>query len=112
MKRSRYRIPDILLSSLPIPHGKVLDTVPLAVVEIWSPDDRLSQQMARFREYWTRGVRQIVVLDPDEYTALRYEDGALIEGPIAELVLPDGSRVPFSSADLLNQLREELSRTA
>lgn len=112
VKRSRYRIPDILLASLPIPRGKVLDTVPLAVVEIWSPDDRLSQQMARFREYWTRGVRQIVVLDPEEYAALRYEDGALIEGPIAELVLPDGSCVPFSSAELFNELREELSRTA
>ena len=90
----------------------MLNTVPLGILEIRSRDDRTGRQMERLRDYWEYGVRQIVVLDPEEYTALRYEDGALIEGPVAELVLPDGSRVPFRSADLFNELREELSRTA
>ena len=110
VKRSRYRIPDVLVCALPIRPGKVLDTVPLAVIEIWSPDDRIGQQMARFREYWTRGVRQIIVLDPEAFTTLRYEDGALIEGVVSELQLPDGTRVPFPSATLLDDLREELQR--
>jgi len=109
--RSRYRIPDVLLCSLPIPQGRVLDTAPLAVIEVWSPDDRIGQQMARFREYWTRGVRQIIVLDPEAFTTLRYEDGALIEGAISELSLPDGSRVPFETAALFDELREELKRS-
>lgn len=111
VKRSRYRIPDVLVCALPIPAGKVLDTVPSAVIEIWSPDDRIGQQMARFREYWTRGVRQIIVLDPEVFTTFRYEDGALIEGPVSELQLPDGNRVPFPSVTLLSELREELQRS-
>jgi Uma2 family endonuclease len=111
VRGSRYRIPDVLICSLPIPRGKVLDTAPLAVIEIWSPDDRIGQQMARFREYWTRGVRQIVVLDPEAFTTLRYEDGALIEGHLSELQLPDGNRVPFPTAALLEELREDLNRT-
>jgi Uma2 family endonuclease len=112
VRGSRYRIPDVLICSLPIPRGKVLDTTPLAVIEIWSPDDRIGQQMARFREYWTRGVRQIVLLDPEAFTTLRYEDGALIEGHLSELQLPDGNRVPFPTAALLEELREDLARTA
>ena len=112
VKHSRYSFPNVLICSLPIPSGKVLDTAPLAVIEIWSPDDKIGQQMARFREYWTRGVRQIVLLDPEALTALRYEDGALIEGHQSELQLPDGNRVPFPTAALLEELREELARTA
>lgn len=111
VKQSRYRIPDVLLCSLPVAPGKVLATVPLAVIEIWSPDDRIGQQMARFREYWTRGVRQIVVLDPEAFTTLRYEDGALVDGPVVQLCLPDGSNVPFPSSALLEELREELERS-
>jgi Uma2 family endonuclease len=113
VKHSRYRIPDVLVCRLPLPSGKVLDTAPLAVIEIWSPDDKIGQQMARFREYWTLGVRQIVLLDPEDLTTLRYEDGALIEGHLTELRLPDGgARVPFPTAALLEELREDLARTA
>lgn len=111
VKRLRYRIPDVLLCSLPVSGGRMLDTVPLAVIEIWSPEDRIGPQMARFREYWNRGTREIYVLDPEERITLRYEDGALIEGHVSELQLPDGSKVPFSSATLLDELRQEMSRT-
>jgi hypothetical protein len=27
--------------------------------------------MARFKEYWSRGVRQILVFDPEEFSAFR-----------------------------------------
>lgn len=112
VKRSRYRIPDVLVCALPIASGKVLDTAPLAIVEIWSPDDRIGQQMARFREYWTAGVRQIIVLDPEAFIALRYRDGALIEEAVDGLELPDGRMVPFASAELLDGFREEMRRKA
>ena len=111
VKRSRYRIPDVVVCSLPIPKTKVLETVPLAVIEIWSPDDQIGQQMARFREYWNRGVREIFVLDPEVFTALRYQDGALMEGPIYEIELPDGRKIPFPSTALFEELRQEQSRT-
>ena len=108
VKRSRYRIPDVLICTAPVPRTKTLETVPLAVIEVLSPDDRTSQQLARFREYWGRGVRQIIVLDPEELAAMRYREGALIEEPIAEIDLPDGRKVPFPADQLLEQLRREL----
>jgi Uma2 family endonuclease len=110
VKRSRYRIPDVLMASLPVSNTKVLETVPLAVIEIWSPDDRIGQQMARFREYWIRGVRQILVLDPEEFVALTYTEGSLTERPIDAIELPDGRRVPFPAAALLEELKEEFAR--
>lgn len=111
VERSRYRIPDVLLCSVPVnATDKALKSVPLAVIEIWSPEDRMPRQMARFEEYWSRGVRQIIVLDPEEFTAFRYENRALAQCGIENLELPDGSKVPFSSKELLNELKEELDR--
>lgn len=107
VERSRYRIPDVLLCKRPVPATKVLKSVPLAVIEIWSPGDRLPQQMARFREYWVYGVRQIIVLDPEEYKAFRYVDGAIMESEIDGIELPEGRTVPFSSSELFDELRNE-----
>jgi hypothetical protein len=110
VRRSRYRIPDVLIAPVPVPNTKVLETAPLAIFEIWSPDDRIGQQMARFREYWNRSVRQIIVLDPEEFVALRYTEGSLNEGPITDIELPDGQKIPFHSAALLEELQQELAR--
>lgn len=106
VKRSRYRIPDVLLCSLPIPRTKTLETLPLAVIEILSPDDRPGPQLIRLQEYWTRGVREILVLDPEQFTALRY--AALHPDPITDLSLPDGRKVPFPADELLEELRRDL----
>lgn len=110
IKRSRYRIPDVLIAGVPLPTGPVLTEAPLAVVEIWSPDDRIGPQLARFREYWARGVRNVVILHPEDFIALRYENGALIEGALKHLHMEDGRKIPFDSDAMLAELREELSR--
>lgn len=108
--RSRYRVPDVLVSGLPGPEGKVVTSVPLAVIEILSPDDGLSHQVLRFMDYWKRGVREIVVLDPEEFVAYRFVERALVLEDIEHLNLPDARAVPFSTADIFNEVREELSR--
>jgi Uma2 family endonuclease len=105
VKRSRYRIPDILLCTSPIPRTKTLETVPLAVIEILSPDDRTSDQLVRFRDYRARGVRDIVVLDPENLTAARYPH---MEDPVTGIELPDGRTVPFPADELLETLRRKL----
>jgi len=106
-ERARYRIPDVLLCSRPIPAGKVLNTVPWAVIEILSPDDKMSEQLERFREYTSIGVKQIVLLDPIRLLARRFEDDSLIKTEFTELALPNGKLVPFDSNALFEQLTEE-----
>ena len=83
--------------------------MPLAVIEIWSPEDRMPRQMARFEEYWNRGVSQIIVLDPEELTAFRYENRALAQCEIEDLECRTAARSLLFEG-LLNELKEELNR--
>ena len=66
---ARYRIPDILLCPKPLPHGKVVNIRPLAIIEILSPDDRMGQTFERFRDYARIGTGNIVQMDPEKCVA-------------------------------------------
>jgi Uma2 family endonuclease len=112
VERARYRIPDLMLCPLPLPAGKIVDSIPWAVIEILSPDDRLSEQFARFRDYKRLGVRQMVLLNPEDLVAYRFdENGSLIETRFTSLDLPSGS-VPFDTEALFRQLVEERNEGA
>jgi Uma2 family endonuclease len=109
---SRYRIPDVLISRIPVQlSDRALRDVPLAVFEVLSPDDRTAQQLARFREFWQRGVRQILVFNPEDLTCLLYTPGSLVEKNVEHIELPDGRTVPFSSAGILQEFAEEVRWT-
>jgi Uma2 family endonuclease len=103
VQRVRYRIPDILLCPFPIPEGRVVNTVPWAVIEILSPEDTTQEQLARFRDYAQIGAGTIVLLDPERLLAYRYEDGSLIQTVLKTLDLPAG-QIPFDSEALFREL--------
>ena len=108
VERSRYRIPDIILCPVPLSAGKVMASVPWAVIEILSPDDRLPEQLDRFRDYKHIGVRHVLLLDPERLIAFRFEEGSLLQTQFASLDLPSGP-LPFDSAALFQQLVAEQS---
>src|SRR5437588_1042552 len=56
VERARYRVPDLMLFPVPLPSVKVLTSVPWAIIEILSPDDKLPEQLERFRDYKQIGV--------------------------------------------------------
>jgi Uma2 family endonuclease len=110
IERARYRIPDVVLCSLPLPKGKILDTVPGAIIEILSPTDRMGETLDRFRDYSGIGVLEIVQMDPDHYVAHRYKDGSLLRADFHDLPLTDREhRVPFPSQELFDRLRAALA---
>ncbi len=111
IERARYRIPDVILCPVPLPPGTVVTSIPWVVIEILSPDDRLSEQLARFRDYKQIGVLHMVLLDPEERRAYRFENRALIEAPLTSLDLPSGS-LPFDTEDLFRQLVERRNEGA
>ncbi|MGA2185251.1 MAG: Uma2 family endonuclease [Bryobacteraceae bacterium] len=108
VERSRYRIPDIMLCPVPLSAGKVMASVPWAIIEILSPDDRMPAQLDRFRDYTHIGVRHVLLLDPERLVAFRFEDGSLLQTQFTSLALPSGP-LPFDSAALFQQLVEEQS---
>src|ERR1051326_2215487 len=94
IERARYRVPDVLLCATPLPTGKVVTSVPWAVIEILSPDDRLPRQLERFRDYKKIGVLHMILLDPEDLSAFRFDEGSLLQTQFTSLELPTGS-VPF-----------------
>ncbi|MGA3040851.1 MAG: Uma2 family endonuclease [Bryobacteraceae bacterium] len=111
IERARYRVPDMMVCPVPLPSGKIITSIPWAVIEILSPDDRLSEQLARFRDYKEIGVLHMVLLDPEGLAAYRFENKALIEGPLASLELPTGG-LPFDTEELFRQLVERRNEGA
>ena len=106
IERARYRIPDVMLCPKPLPQGKVCDVVPWVVIEILSPDDRLATTRDRFRDYASLGVHQLILMDPEEYIAYRFEDGSLIQTKFDTLSLPTGSNIPFDSQQIFSRLEQ------
>lgn len=95
----KYRVPDVCVYKEPAPRDRIFSTPPFIVIEILSPDDRMSRVRQKIDEYLAFGVAYVWVIDPDTrradvYTAsgfheakdgvLRTEDPA-IEVPLAEL---------------------------
>ena len=102
--RARYRVPDILLCPAPLPKGRVVDVVPAAVIEILSPDDRVTDTLERFRDYAHIGVQSLVLMDPERCVAYRFENGSLVEGQLTQL-----GAIPFDSEAIFAQLRSEIA---
>lgn len=61
------------------------------VVEILSPEDRMSHVMRKCRHYARIGIPQIFVLDPEERVAWRWDSGSLER--VSELNLSNGSSI-------------------
>jgi Uma2 family endonuclease len=111
VERARYRIPDVMLCPVPLPPGKIVNTIPWAVIEILSPEDRFSDLVARFQDYKKIGVRHMVLLDPEDLVAYRFENGALTQTQFTSLELPTGE-LPFDTEDLFQRLTARRNRSA
>ena len=103
IRKSRYRIPDVMLVSASSQGDKFFDGVPLAVIEILSPDDRMKSVLSRLQEFDQLGVENIVVLDPEDREAFKYDRGSLTKTEFRSLKLPAGD-LPFSTAELFERL--------
>ena len=72
---------------------RVLKEAPLIVIEIMSPEDRLSRLQERLQDYANTGVEYIWIIDPQIRAAYRYVDGmfadltATIEIPNSETLI-------------------------
>ena len=60
----RVRIPDVCLVSRGQAIEQVITTPPLAVIEILSPEDRISRYNERLADYRQMGIPNVWVIDP------------------------------------------------
>ncbi len=76
---TRFRIADICLISRSAPVEQVLQQPPLAIIEVLSPEDRVSRYQQRLEDYRKMGARNIWVVDPQSRRGYDCSTGSWIE---------------------------------
>jgi len=83
----RYRIPDVCICAQSRKDRRIVTTPPLVVIEVLSPEDRISRYHERIADYLAMGIRGIWVLDPETRKAWDCSNGNWIE--TTDFRLPD-----------------------
>jgi Uma2 family endonuclease len=73
---SRYRVPDVCAYRVE-PNEQVFTEPPLIVVEVLSPEDRLSNLVKRAEDYLHMGVEQVWLIASTERAAYTYDENGL-----------------------------------
>ena len=60
----RVRIPDVVVTELPLPDEEVFTTPPYLCIEVMSPDDTVAAMQDRLDDYLQFGVPSLWVIDP------------------------------------------------
>ena len=93
---TRYRVPDVCVYEHE-PEEQVFNTAPWIVVEVLSPEDRMSRMQRKIEDYYGIGCRNIWILDPWRRKAYQFDGRAIVE--VFELTTRD-SRVSLNAAQL------------
>jgi len=76
---TRLRIADVCLISTAAPREQIIQTPLLAVIEILSPEDRISRYRERLEDYRRMGVKHVWVVDPARRKGFDCSTGDWIE---------------------------------
>jgi len=61
---TRVRIPDILVTEIPVPEEEVFTSPPYLCIDVMSPDDTINGMQDRIDDYLAFGVPSVWVVDP------------------------------------------------
>jgi len=76
---ARFRVADVGLSPRSHPINQLKQQPPLAVIEIVSPEDRISRYAERIDDYRSMGIRHIWVVNPQTRRGYDCSTGSWIE---------------------------------
>lgn len=89
VKTTRFRVPDVTVLRAGTPRERILTHPPLLVIEILSPEDRLSRFTERTDEYLDFGIENIWIVDPARRIAYRVTRAGLELAPSGEITVPE-----------------------
>jgi Uma2 family endonuclease len=89
VKRTRFRVPDLSVFRAEAPKERIITHPQLIVIEILSPEDRLSRFQDRIDDYLAFGVENIWVIDPERREAYTATAGGLLPVRTNELTVPE-----------------------
>jgi Uma2 family endonuclease len=86
---TRFRVPDVSVLRVGTPREQILTHPPLLVIEILSPEDRLSRFTERTDEYLDFGIENIWIVDPARRVAYRVTRAGFELAPAGEITVPE-----------------------
>jgi Uma2 family endonuclease len=75
---TRFRVPDVCVYAQE-PDEQVFNDPPLLVIEVLSPEDRMSRMQRKIEDYHSMGCRNVWILDPWRRKAYLYDGNAIVE---------------------------------
>lgn len=97
----RVRIPDVCLVARSQPVEQVLTLPPLVVIEILSPEDRISRYSQRLTDYRQMGIQNVWVIDP--VNRVGYDCSTAAWLPVEEFRVAN-TPISLRLSDLWNEL--------
>jgi Uma2 family endonuclease len=90
-----YRVPDVTILSRSAPREQVVTRPPLAVFEILSPTDAMTDVLEKLADYQQMGIPAIWLIEPRRSTCYLYSSGQIT--PTTTFELPGTNlQVPMS----------------
>jgi Uma2 family endonuclease len=86
---SRFRVPDLSVLLADAPKERIITHPPLIVIEILSPEDRLSRFQDRIEDYLAFGIEHIWILDPERRAAYTASASGIHPVRTNELSVPE-----------------------
>jgi Uma2 family endonuclease len=80
-----YRVPDVTILSRNAPREQIVTQPPLAVFEILSPTDTMTDMLERLADYQQMGIPAIWVIEPKKPSYYLYSSGQLTPATTFEL---------------------------
>jgi Uma2 family endonuclease len=62
---TRIRVPDVAICSRSSQDKRIVRQAPLVIIEVLSPEDRISRYQQRIADYHAMGVKAVWVIDPE-----------------------------------------------
>lgn len=100
---TRYRVPDVTVVNAGLSWQRILQTAPLVIAEIASPDDRLSKILERVDDYLNLGTKHVWLLDPEVRRGYVCSRSGLQEPADGALTVP-GSPIRVVLSELFAEL--------
>src|SRR5579859_6684859 len=96
VKKDRFRVPDVCVILAGSPIERIVTHPPLICAEVLSPDDRMSDVLAKIDDYLAFGVGYVWVIDPLTRHAQIYDSAGVHEMKDGKLWTSDPEiLVPF-----------------
>jgi Uma2 family endonuclease len=103
VKASNFRVPDVSVLRADAPKEQIITRPPLIVIEILSPEDRLSRFQERIDDYLAFGVENIWIFDPETRKAWTADAKGLHLAQSDELTAP-GTPIRVVLSELFAEL--------